>query len=130
MQNSNFEDCKDYTIYSETTPFAFTLRKSKFPRCKSDYVDRMAKIEELGCSITDHVYESTAGLHLHGIIQVPKDFNHKKLRVRGWRIQLDEIYNYAGWLSYITKECNLIQHHVLDAIDQQENVVIPIKKLF
>jgi len=96
-------------------------------------VNRLAKIEELGCSITDHVYESTAGLHVHGIIQIPKtckNYVHRRLRVRGWRIQLDEIYNYAGWLAYITKECNLVQHQMLDALVHQENVVIPLKKLF
>lgn len=131
MQNPNFEDCKDYNItLAQTTPFAFTLRKTKLPVVKEDYLNKLAKIEKLGCEITDHVYESTAGLHVHGIIQIPKSFDPKRLRVRGWRIQLDELYDYAGWLSYITKEAVLNEHKILDALEHEEDIVIPLKRLF
>lgn len=100
---------------SPTTPYAFTLRKTKLPASKKDYESRLDKIRDLQCEITDHVYEYESGIHCHGVIQVPKNFNTIKLRVRGWRLQLDELYNYAGWLCYMTK-CN-----ALEAIAQQQD---------
>lgn len=98
---------------SETVPFAFTLRKTKQPVSKADYEAKLGKINALGCNVTDHVYESEAGLHCHGVIQIPKDFNKIKLRTRGWRMYLEELYDYAGWLSYMTKQ-NILETNTPD----------------
>lgn len=128
-------------VYAPTTPFAFTLRRVKMPVILQDYTDRLEKIKELGIKITDLAYEMTGGIHCHGVMQIPKTCNgliKRKLRVRGWRIQLDELYDYAGWLSYITKENALQRLNISDVNDDNEDCsdtepeckVLPKNKLF
>lgn len=108
---------------SETTPYAFTLRKTKQPVQIEDYVIKLDKIRQLGCEITDHVFEHEAGLHCHGVIQIPKDFKKIQLRTRGWRLQLDELYDYAGWLAYITKS-NMLEELDKSWLKQVEQEII------
>lgn len=113
---TSIEESQDIQINeSAVTSFAFTLRKTKLPATQKDYVSKLSKIKDLGCIITDHVYEYEAGIHCHGVIQIPKDFNLIKLRTRGWRIQLDELYDYAGWLCYMTKQ------NILETISPPED---------
>lgn len=97
---------------STTTPFAFTLRKVTKAEnsTKSDYALKLQKFKDMGVQITDLSYEknkTNSGLHCHGTMQIPKKFNMKKFRTRGWHIKLDEIYDYWGWCQYMTKEGSL-----------------------
>lgn len=123
---------------SNITSFAFTLRKTKLPVSKDDYVDRLHKIEKLGLSISDYVYEDEGGLHVHGVIEIPKDFNTVRLRMRGWRIQLDELYDMVGWITYMTKtNCLELKDNPEEEISEDERyyvkeaiIDIPKYKLF
>lgn len=91
---------------SNTVPYAFTLRKvGKRPvDIYGVYAAKLGEFEDLGLSVTNNVFEHKGGVHVHGVMQVPKGFKLRRIRVRGWRIQLDEIYDMAGWQAYLAKE--------------------------
>lgn len=133
------QEIQDFQLNSSlTTPYAFTLRRTttKVDLTREIYEAKLSKIRDMGINITDHVYETTAGLHCHGVMQVPKKFYMKRLRTRGWRIQLDEIYDYAGWLAYITKEhmlVSIVPNKVSDPVTdspKDPDFTMPRKKLF
>jgi len=95
---------------ADSTKYAFTLRKTKLvdlhePKLlRIHYGEHLTLFEQLGCTIIDHEYEEKGGLHVHGIINIPRDFFIKRLRYRGWNLDVKVIYDEVGWLSYIRKE--------------------------
>lgn len=93
-------------VRSVTTPYAFTLRKvgKKADDIYGQYVAKLVQLQDLGVKITDNVFEHKGGVHMHGIMQIPKKFLMKRLRSRGWKLHLDEIYDLAGWQAYLAKE--------------------------
>jgi len=101
--------------------YAFTLRRTKL--CKDtrpleeQYEEHLEMFRQSGAEIRDHEYETKGGLHVHGIMRVPSDYYFKKLRYRGWNLDVKVIYDEVGWLSYIRKE--KLKRHV---------EVIPIRK--
>lgn len=93
-------------IKSDTHPYAFTLRKTskKDGRVTKDmYHKRMGDIQKLGIEVPDYVFEYEAGLHSHGVMNIPVKFNLKRLRVRGWNILVNEITDLKGWKRYMSK---------------------------
>lgn len=119
---------------SSTTPFSFTLRKTAHAdkSVRKDYELKLQKYKDIGITISDHAYESNHtnnGIHCHGVMQIPKKFDMKRFRSRGWHIKLDEIYDYAGWLCYITKESTLESIKVDDS-PQDPSFKMPLKRLF
>lgn len=97
---------------SEKRQYAFTLRKTTNPKTVSpqDYLDILNMWEEmLDTGIIHYVFEESKGLHMHGIIEIPKHVNLIKFRRRGWHVKLEELYNEAGWRYYLLKEQRLKQ---------------------
>jgi len=91
--------------------YAFTLRKTSLKKqpTPEDYFQHIEKWTCAGlCEIVDNVFEYEAGIHMHGIMEIPKRVDLKRFRVRGWNIKLEEIYNLDGWRYYMLKEqkCN------------------------
>lgn len=120
-----------YLVTSPTIPYSFTLRKvtNAAQSTKSNYVGKLQKFKDMGVQVTDLVYENNvvnSGVHCHGTMQVPKKFNMKKFRTRGWHIKLDEIYDYAGWLSYMTKQNILEQNYSVS----QASEALPVPQGF
>jgi len=58
----------------------------------------------LGVDFKKIVFEKTSGLHMHGIILIPRNLSLTRFRVRGWSIKLEEIYDVEGWLRYLYKD--------------------------
>lgn len=113
---------------STTTPFSFTLRKvtNAAKSTKEDYKTKLQKFKDMGIAISDTVYERNEvnnGIHCHGVMQIPKKFNMKRFRTRGWNFKADEIYDYAGWLSYMTKQ------NVLESVFSEDEPVSPCFKM-
>jgi len=112
---------------SDTTPYSFTLRKVKSPTqvCKEDYDAHLAKFTSQGVKLYDRVFENTSGLHCHGTLGVPKKFNMKKFRVRGWSMVMCEVYDSWGWTQYLLKD----QAPTKD-VNDPDNDPLPKRKLF
>lgn len=107
---SSDEDSRECVEVHTTSKhyYAMTLRKTKTPTDRpldcQHYEERLKQIRKLGITIDEYVYEETSGLHVHGLCLVPRYFNFKRLRMRGWNIVLEEIYDYNGWLLYMMKD--------------------------
>lgn len=96
--------------------YAFTLRKTKLDDTSLgeaqsdamhyaiDYKMHVQKLCSKGPELKELEFETTAGLHCHGIFIIPEGFNFKLLRVRGWHLQIEEIYDELGWIRYIRKD--------------------------
>lgn len=118
---------------SSTRLYAITVRKTSKPDLVTaahyeSYLQNLS--ENLNVSIFEYVYEHEGGLHIHGIIEIPRGLNLNRFRTRGYHVHLEEMYNRDGWLKYINK-------HVLSEVDQDdgsdpdpENNKVYKKKLF
>lgn len=87
--------------------YAFTLRRTNLKQIISPetYFQHVEKWTNAGiCTIIDSVFEQASGLHMHGIIEIPKHVPMRRFRVRGWNIKLDELYNEEGWRYYMLKD--------------------------
>jgi len=94
-------------VLSNKQSFALTLRKTTKPWkvTRSDYLDHINKIcEQTGAKLVRYCFEQTAGLHMHGVIEMEYGTNHNLFRVRGWHCKLVEIWNLDGWNEYMMKE--------------------------
>lgn len=88
-------------------PYCYTLRKVTKNKHATEqmYLDHLDKIfEKKNMRYYENNFETTAGLHCHGIVDIPANFNFKKFRVRGWNIYLCPCNNKQQWLKYITKD--------------------------
>lgn len=103
MENSELD-----IVRSKHVPWAFTIKNV---HSGPDQYDQFFKrAEGFGC-IIDCKYaenDSKGKLHYHGIILIPKGLFRKKLMLHGLHLKLDELYDRAGWLKYITKDANLV----------------------
>lgn len=89
--------------------YSFTLRKTKVnksnPVSEQDYFNHIYELtEKTGSTMSNYVFEKTGGLHMHGVLEIPINTYMLKFRVRGWKMHLKEIWNYAGWQQYMAKE--------------------------
>jgi len=117
----------------QTLAYAITMRKTKNPdKVKlSHYVNQMNYFKAyLGCYFEKVTFEYTAGLHMHGVIIIPKNTSLVRFRVRGWSIRLDEIYDYNGWIQYINKDQNSDADTDLEDTPVEERFAMPKIKLF
>lgn len=92
---------------SQSKSYAFTVKKLG-PRELNDlpeYWKWLAKVEQ-ECIVSRKYYEtdSDGNLHMHGIILVRKNFYLKKLCMKGYHVKFEELYDYDGWVKYITKD--------------------------
>lgn len=93
-------------IESSSRQYAFTLRRTNLKKgvSQDDYQNHLKKWSDKGqCEIIDSVFEYEAGLHMHGILEIPKQINFNLFRVRGWNIKLEELYDKTGWKYYMMK---------------------------
>jgi len=105
----------DY-ITADSRQWAFTLRRTSRPKQVTcdQYISHVQKfVNKLNCKLESYVFEEKGGLHMHGILDIPKTVDKKRFRVRGWHWYMEELYNYAGWRQYMLKE----QHIVEDEYD-------------
>lgn len=93
---------------SDKTSFAFTLRKTSTKKRQPTQNDYNLHIDKLVIStnsiLKEFVFERTGGLHMHGVLEIPKTTKMYKFRVRGWKLHLKEIWSYDGWVKYMAKE--------------------------
>lgn len=89
--------------------YGFTLRKTSnvHNTTRQTYADRFGYFKELGCKVVDITFEETAGLHCHGIIEIPTSLSIKRLRCRGWNFKYEIIYDKDGWIRYMYKDQEL-----------------------
>lgn len=112
--------------------YAITMRKTTKPDKvnESTYINQMNYFKSyLGAHFETVRFELTGGLHMHGIVSIPKSANLVRFRVRGWSIRLEEIYDLDGWNKYINKDNKDNKDSDEDSIDDID-FVWPIKKLF
>jgi len=111
--------------WSDSIPFAFTLRRTNLKNGMPTQEDYQVHVENLirstDVKVTNYVYERTGGLHMHGIFQIPKKFNLKRFRIRGWKMHLEEIYDYDGWKRYMAKE-QIIKYHENELAESEHPV--------
>ena len=116
--------------HAERTSWAFTLRKTSTKKgnpTQGDYDDHIIKlIANTEVSQTKWCFERKGGLHMHGILEIPRFFNMKRFRVRGWKMHLEEIYDLIGWHAYMAKE-QLIKIHE-DELSEQEHPVHRLRR--
>lgn len=103
-------------IKADFKRYAFTLRKTKIQKTKKTrftdeelteiYESRIHEFTKSGLKVGKFTYEQKAGLHVHGVIDIPKTFNLVKLKRRGWSILLKEIFDEEGWDRYMSKDQN------------------------
>lgn len=90
-----------------TQEFAITLKFNNKPDCvPSDYLKvRAMWYEQYDVVIRVYFFEkSEAGVcHLHGIVDVPKNFYRKNLKLHGLHVKLVPMFSVPGWLSYCQK---------------------------
>lgn len=118
--NGEVEVTVQKALYRE---YAFTLRKCKSPSKMTEelLLEHLEKMcNKTSSSLIDYVFEKEGGLHMHGIIQVPKKEGLYHFRCRGWHMHLEELYNEAGWRYYMMKAQRL----------EEGDGVILRKKLF
>lgn len=106
--------------------FAFTIRKTKNPKTVTqksyyDFINTgLFTFREKGYAPELTLkFEKKGGLHVHGILNYDpelgcvgpykeprnKDHAYRMFRPRkGFHIKVEDIYDFDGWLSYITKE--------------------------
>lgn len=126
------EKKKEQALAQITVTYAFTLRKTtkNAEATKIQYMNHLIKLKTFG-RIEDVKFETTSGLHCHGILKVFKDQNLKRLRVRGWNLKLVKIYDMNGWQEYINKDQDDLMADMQDTpIDPDGGIIIPAKKLF
>lgn len=119
-------------IKAPARQYAFTLRRTNLKKglpTEDDYFNHLEKWSRLGlCIVIDSVFESTAGLHMHGILEIPKKQNLKVFRVRGWNIKLEELYNEDGWRFYMLKDQKCRED--IEEIDDDDPIPKLTKSLF
>lgn len=112
-------------LSAERTSWAFTLRKTSTKKgqpTQENYHDHIIKlIADTPVSQTKWCFERKGGLHMHGVLVIPRGYNMLKFRVRGWKIHLEEIYDLIGWHAYMAKE-QLIKIHEEDLAEQDHPV--------
>lgn len=107
------EQIEAYPVVAEVVgvrQYALTLKRTKHKKSpfeEGDYLIHLSKLMTRGLRMRSYYFENTAGLHLHGIVELPDGYNFKLLRVRGWHCYLREIYDEQGWMDYIQKEQNV-----------------------
>lgn len=121
-------------IEAKARQYAFTLRRTNLKNgvTEDDYFNHIVKWENKGqCKLVDYVFEKTAGLHMHGILEIEKSQKMQYFRVRGWNIKLEELYNPEGWKAYMLKDqvINELENDEESLIEDQPIRVIK-KKLF
>lgn len=117
---------------SVTVPYCFTLRKvtNAGKSDQNDYLFKFEKFNRLGIDVSEWVFEknhTNAGIHAHGVMQIPKSFQLKRLRTRGWHLHLDEMNNKAAWDAYCSKEQILNQE---ESEELEPCFKMPTKRLF
>lgn len=117
---------------SNHTPYAFTLRRVLSPENSTlgDYFRKINKWRAKGVVLQRHVCEHNVvntGFHIHGIFLVPKKFNMKQFRIRGYHTYLDELYDKSGWDAYMSKE-QILDQSGYGLSDERENSPLPKPK--
>jgi len=56
--------------------------------------------------------------HYHGIFYLDKGFYRKRLIIKGFHIKLEQIYDKAGWIKYIHKDC---EFHTLELMTNEKD---------
>jgi len=96
---------------AQSQSWAFTLRKTTLklgPIGQDKYKQHIENLCRGTSSVLNSfVFEYTNGIHMHGILEIPKNAKMFRFRTRGWRLHLEEIYDYAGWNRYMMKEQHL-----------------------
>jgi len=88
--------------------YAFTLRKSLMPAFISFYEKQLARWHTLfPLAQIDYRYESTSGLHLHGMIKTPKKIYITNSGIhpgKGWSLDFSLVLNIQTWINYMNKQ--------------------------
>lgn len=111
--------------YAPARQYAFTLRRTYLKKgapTEDDYFKHLEKFVNKGlCTIIDSCFEFTSGLHMHGILEIPKTIPIIHFRVRGWSMKLEELYNPDGWRYYMMKDqkCRQEQDDEESLIDEK-----------
>lgn len=102
-----FEDANISATIAFQRQYAFTLRRTNLKKgvTQGDYLDHFERWHNV--KLIDYAFEETAGLHMHGIIEIPVGLcvnQFKQLRIRGWKLHLEELYDELGWKCYYMKD--------------------------
>lgn len=119
-------------IPSKATSYAFTLRKTSTKRgqpTQEDYKSHVTKLcRPTDSMVREYVFEKTGGLHMHGILEIPKSVHMYRFRVRGWKLHLEEIWSLKGWKEYMSKEQNIAYHEDEESELQEDHPIYHLKR--
>lgn len=112
-----------------TLPYAFTYKLNSVATVQAkreDYAVILTHIQKtLGTSGNIHsVYyelDSKQNYHIHGIVFATY-VNYRKLAVKGYTSRWRQIYDYAGWESYIKKDQDD------ESVDPPDDIKLPLKR--
>jgi len=107
--------------------YAFTLRRTNLKKgvTKEDYLGHWKRWP--GVKLHDYIFEETAGLHMHGVVVIPvlsEKYMMKQFRIRGWNMELVEIWDEFGWKCYYMKDQKINEDEI------EETAIIPDRNLF
>lgn len=87
--------------------WALTIRKQMRVSDTVTEADYEPIISLMGTKLIRHVFEKDKAKdhkHLHGIIELPRNYFRSKLMLKGFHTHFVRIYNIDGWVKYMEKD--------------------------
>lgn len=111
--------------------YACTARKTNKPITRTHYLDYLNAISDKG-KVGNVNFEMTRGMHCHYIIETEQKISHNDLRPtkRGWNVKAIPMYNRKGWIKYCRKDHEANKELNADLHYEQDECIMPTKKLF
>lgn len=119
--------------------FAITLRWNNKPKIvPSDYLKiRTSWYEHYGIIIRDYFFEDkdkegkAVPLHMHGIVDIPKNFYRKNLMQYGLHLKLVPMFALQGWKEYCQKNVKkVLKTSQANALHGNTNIGLENKNLY
>jgi len=115
--------------------YAFTLKMNTKPdevclATRSKYEDVLVGWA-IQADLRARVFErdKQGRLHVHGIIELPRDFRYKTLCPKGFHTCFKEIHDLAGWKKYLRKDQNFMKYVLHDPYSHHNDYIIDLDKV-
>lgn len=92
--------------------WAITIRKQMKVSVTVTEADFDPILKKMGAKLKHHVFEQDKAKdhkHLHGIVELPRNYFRKNIQLKGFHTYFERIYNLNGWVKYMEKDLDLRQ---------------------